>query len=206
MVMQPIPDDSRERLIESALELLREHGVESLSLRRVADVAGGSTMNIYSRFGNRMGLLEAVYARGFEMLRDRLVAARDAAASSEDPLEPVLLAYRDFALDHPVLYGVMFERPLPDFDPSIEARGRALDLTFRILRELVAGRMGLSDDDAMKPSYIIWTALHGAVSIELNHVVRSPLPGWFIDTREAGEEVLLESLRALMKGLGSTGR
>jgi AcrR family transcriptional regulator len=202
--MQPLPDDNRERLIESAIGLLREHGPESLSLRRVADEAGASTMNIYSRFGNRMGLLEAVYARGFEMLHDRLVTAREDAASSPDPLEPVLLAYRDFALDHPVLYGVMFERPLPDFDPSIEARGRALDLTFRILRELVATRMGLTDEAAMKPSYIIWTALHGAVSIELNHVVRSPLPGWFVDSREAGEAVLLEGLRALMDGLSAT--
>ena len=31
--------------------------------------------------------------------------------------------------------------------------------------------------------------------------VRSPLPGWFIDSPEAGEQVLLEAVRAVLTGL-----
>jgi AcrR family transcriptional regulator len=157
------PDPDRERFIAAALEILRASGPAALSLRRVAEQAGISTMGIYSRFGNRMGLLEAVHSRGFEMLRERLLAARE--GEPPEAIEPLIHAYREHALQNPVLYGLMFERPLPDFEPSPEARAVALGQTFSILLEAVAARLALSPDGAARPAYIIWTALHGMVSI-----------------------------------------
>lgn len=199
-VQAPVdPDPDRERFIAAALEILRASGPAALSLRRVAEQAGISTMGIYSRFGNRMGLLEALHARGFEMLRERLLAARDGHPA--DAIEPLIHAYRDHALENPVLYGLMFERPLPDFEPSPEARATSLGQTFSILNEAVAARFGLPVADAARPAYILWTALHGMVSIELNHAVRAPLPGWFLADRDAHRDILLEGMRALISAL-----
>jgi len=31
--------------------------------------------------------------------------------------------------------------------------------------------------------------------------MRSPLPGWFVDGPEAGEQILLDGVRALLAGL-----
>jgi AcrR family transcriptional regulator len=184
--------------------VLHEHGAAELTVRRVAEVAGSSTMGIYSRFGGRAGMLEAIYRRGFELLRDALAGA---AEGVPDPLARILAtasAYRRFARDGPALYALMFERPLPGFDPSPQLRTEALNMTFTLLVEPVgaAQRAGaLAGDDPVPTAYLIWTAAHGITSIELTHAQRSPLPGWFIDYPGAGERMLLDGVRAMLGGL-----
>jgi AcrR family transcriptional regulator len=160
-------------------------------LRRVAEAAGASTMGIYTRFGSRAGMLEAIYRRGFELLRDALVTARDTAPAGSR-IVPLAVAYRRFALANPPLYALMFERPLPDFDPSPQVRTEALGTTFGLLT-------GEIPDPAR--AYLVWTTVHGIVSIELTHALRSPLPGFFIDFADAGEGLLLDGVGALLRGL-----
>jgi AcrR family transcriptional regulator len=148
-------------------------------------------------------MLEAIYRRGFELLKDAITAP----AATADPGQAIIAiatAYRRFALGNPALYALMFERPLPAFDPSPQLRSWALDLTFTPLAEEVARAQAgglLAGNDPVRPSYLLWTTVHGITSIELTHAVRSPLPGWFIDSPEAGEQILLEAVRAVLTGL-----
>ncbi len=203
MARAVVDQSGSERFIFAGLRVLHEHGAAELTLRRVAEQAGSSTMGIYSCFGGRAGLLEAIYRRGFELLKDAITAP----AANADPGQALLAiatAYRRFALGNPALYALMFERPLPGFDPSPQLRSWALDLTFTPLAEEVAraqARGLLAGDDPVRPSYLLWTTVHGVTSIELTHAVRSPLPGWFIDSPEAGEQILLEAVRAVLTGL-----
>jgi AcrR family transcriptional regulator len=203
MTRAVIDPSGSERFIFAGLRVLHEHGAAELTLRRVAQQAGSSTMGIYSCFGGRVGMLEAIYRRGFELLKDAITSA----PAHTDPRQAIIAiatAYRRFALGNPALYALMFERPLPGFDPSPQLRSWALDLTFTPLVEEVARAQAgglLSGEDPIRPSYLLWTAVHGITSIELTHAVRSPLPGWFIDSPEAGEQMLLEALRAVLTGL-----
>src|SRR6266702_1724533 len=169
MARAVVDQSGSERFIFAGLRVLHERGAAELTLRRVAEQAGSSTMGIYSCFGGRAGLLEAIYRRGFELLKDAITAP----AANADPCQTILAiatAYRRFALGNPALYALMFERPLAGYDP-------------------------------VRPSYLLWTTVHGVTSIELTHAVRSPLPGWFIDSPEAGEQILLEAVRAVLTGL-----
>jgi len=210
----------RDRLVTASLDILQADGPAELTVRRVAEVAGSSTMGIYTGFGGRAGMLDAVYLRGFELLRDALVNARTDGApagpattpSGSEPAGPAtehILAlarsYREFALANPPLYAMMFERPLPDFDPSPQLRAQALEMTFGLLVAEVgaAADQGLlARSDPSRTAYLIWTAIHGMVSIELTHAVRSPLPGWFLDRPEVGDQVLVEGVTSLLAGLG----
>jgi AcrR family transcriptional regulator len=194
------PDDAvrtslEDRFIAAGLRVLAEHGAAELTVRRVAELAGSSTMGIYTHFGGRTGMLEAIYRRGFDLLRDALLHARDSVTGADPGAGVVALvcAYRDFALANPTLYALLFERPLPDFAPSIQARHDAMAATFTLLEAEVPG--------GVRPAYLIWTTIHGLVSIELTHAARDPLPGWFIDSPEAGRQILLDGLRALLNGL-----
>ncbi|WP_203904077.1 TetR/AcrR family transcriptional regulator [Virgisporangium aliadipatigenens] len=195
--------DLRERFIAAGLRVLHGHGAAELTVRRVAEQAGSSTMGIYSRFGGRNGMLEAVYRRGFEQLRAALVDV----PAGEDRIVGLALAYRRFALGSPALYALMFERPLPDFDPSPQLRADALGMTFTLLVDEVrqAQQRGTLPGDAPdRPAYLLWTAMHGLTSIELTHADHRPLPGWLIDSTESGEKVLTEGVRAVLSGLGAT--
>ena len=55
--------DRREQLIETALEIIREHGADALTLGYLAERAGVSKPIAYEHFETRSGLLIALYRR-----------------------------------------------------------------------------------------------------------------------------------------------
>src|SRR2546423_5287378 len=56
-------DRQRDQLVDAALRVVGERGLGELTVRRIAEAAGTSTMSVYSRFGGRDGMLEAMYRR-----------------------------------------------------------------------------------------------------------------------------------------------
>jgi AcrR family transcriptional regulator len=202
-------DEVRERFIAAGLRVLHEHGATELTVRRVAEAAGSSTMGIYSRFGGRAGMLEGIYRRGYEQLGAALAAADEGGSDDgRDPLDRIVelsLAYRRFALANPALYALMFERPLAGFDPPAGLRDETRNMTFPLLLDAVAAaqRAGtLRGAEPADPAYLIWTATHGMTSIELTYALRSPLPDWFVDYPTMGERMLRDGVTAVLAGLG----
>ena len=63
-------DEQGRRILEAASGLLSEEGASALSVRRIATAAGCSTMGLYSRFGGKDGVVDELYAEGFERLID----------------------------------------------------------------------------------------------------------------------------------------
>jgi AcrR family transcriptional regulator len=198
----PQPDGLRERLVAAGLAVLDRQGPAELTVRQIADAAGSSTMGVYTKFGSREGILEAIYRRGFELLR----LALGEVPVSEDPVRHVLdlaLAYRRFALANPALYVFLFEQPVPDFEPDPGLRAEALDTTFAVLVAAVRRATAhgvVPDTDPVHTSVLVWCVAHGMVSLELTHAARGPLPRPLLDTPEAGERVLLDGVRATLLG------
>jgi TetR/AcrR family transcriptional repressor of mexJK operon len=57
---RPAPDTKRDGIIRSAAELFLEKGYENVSIDDIIKVVGGSKATIYSNFGNKQKLFEAV--------------------------------------------------------------------------------------------------------------------------------------------------
>ncbi len=191
-----------ERLVGATLQLLRDEIPTDLTVRRIASAAGTTTMALYTGFGSRDGLLDVVYTQGFEQLRERMAPAVRVPDPAQAILE-MLQAYRAFALANPGLYGLLFERILPGFDPSPEVRSTALDTTFGLL-EAQAGRLlGTAGQKAAsrKLAYTLWALTHGLVSLELSHASRSPLAHPALAETD-GHGVLDTALRAALAGWG----
>lgn len=77
-------------------------------------------------------------------------------------------------------------------------------MTLTLLTEQVGQAQAhghLAGKDPVRPSYLLWTAIHGMTSIELSHAQRGDLPGWFVDSLDAGERVLVDGVRAMLAGL-----
>jgi hypothetical protein len=55
----------------------------------------------------------------------------------------------------------------------------------------------------MHTSVLVWCLAHGMVTLELTHAPSSPDPGRFPASPEAGERILLESVRATLLGHGN---
>ncbi|MGZ4674264.1 MAG: TetR/AcrR family transcriptional regulator, partial [Ilumatobacteraceae bacterium] len=55
-------------LLKAASDLLATEGPAALTVRRIATAAGVSTMNVYSRFGGKDGVVEHLFVEGFHRL------------------------------------------------------------------------------------------------------------------------------------------
>ena len=63
------PSGGREAIVEATLAVLREHGIANLTSREVAARAGVSDASVYYHFGDRAGLLQAVFEHGMKPLK-----------------------------------------------------------------------------------------------------------------------------------------
>lgn len=166
-------DDLRRQLIEAASEAIAADGIDGLSLRSIAARAGTSTTAVYSLFGSRESLVDAVAQEGFRRFAAHLDRAR-----GEDPRAALFslgLAYRANALDNPHFYRVMFGQ-IP-----AEASPKAAEGTFGVLVDAVAAVLGVDSPDsrgrdvddpadrsaASAAARRLWAYVHGLVTLEL---------------------------------------
>ena len=160
---------TEQRLIESALELIRKNGVlAGLNLREVAAGAGVNRGNIYHYFGSRQELLRTAINRRFDAVIDRLLASkrdipfvtrrlssitgRDRINDSQ--LRALLILDGDDSVDPMPQFEAAVSRLRQDvIDGDIDrahdlealhATLTALSRGYRIFRAPIAKRMGIS--------------------------------------------------------------
>lgn len=155
-------------LLEAAADILETEGPDGLSVRRIAAAAGVAPMGVYNHFESKNGIIEALFIQGFDRLRDALAGIADV----RDPYEAMREGgrrYRALALDHPMVYQLMFLRVVPGFEPSdhaLEIAARAFDaLVAAVQRAMGAGV--LAEAEPTETAQIIWSNVHGWVSLEL---------------------------------------
>lgn len=160
-------DELRARLLDVAVNLLQSDGPESLTMRRIAAEAGCTTTVIYTMFGNREGLAEALYLEGFERFRRSL----EAVPQRRNPFEHLNAlgpAYRQACLAEPGYYSLMFERAIPGFEPSERARTlarAALNILDRVIADCISAGY-LIPTQPRKIADALWAAAQGAISLE----------------------------------------
>jgi AcrR family transcriptional regulator len=157
----------RRVLLDAASRLLETEGPEALTMRRIAGEVGSSTSVLYSMFGGKAGVAEALWCEGFERLHTAL-----AGVNGDDPLARLTglgRAYRASALANRSYYWIMFSRPIPGFQPSAEA----YEVSLRPLALLTDAVAACVDAGVFRPvdpdhaARVLWAASHGAVSLEL---------------------------------------
>jgi AcrR family transcriptional regulator len=158
-------------LLRAASDVLANHGPAALTVRRIATEAGVSTMNVYSRFGGKDGVIDHLFTEGFR----RLAEAVEAEPPSDDPFDDLRTCgerYRQFALEHPTYYSVMFDRVMSDYQPSPAALQQA-GATLQLLADRLARAMDLGalvPADPLATAASVWATCHGVVSLELRGV------------------------------------
>lgn len=89
------PSGGREAILAATLTLLREQGVARFTTREVAARAGVSEASIFYHYGDRAGLLHAVFAEGLRPL-EALNERGDDKVDSNDVLGQVAAAIEVF--------------------------------------------------------------------------------------------------------------
>ncbi|CAM4048316.1 TetR/AcrR family transcriptional regulator [Nocardia ninae] len=169
--------DVERALIEAAEVVLIRDGLAGVTVRAVAAEASVAPMGVYNRFSGKDGLECELLIRGFQSLRAEVRAPADAEPLTR--LRESAIGYRRFAIEHPQHYQMMFHHPSAGKHFANKAVQESASGTFD---ELVAhigyaiARGAITEGDAVERAQQFWSALHGAVSLELNGAIRTPDP------------------------------
>jgi AcrR family transcriptional regulator len=168
-----------------------------MSSRRIAKLAGTSTMAVYTHFGSMSGLVREIVHEGF----GRLAAAFERVKPTEDSVQDLAVlgrVYRRTAVENATLYSVMFGgRSLAGFELSEEDRQYGRFNLFPVVecagRCIADGRF--AQEDALLVAHHMWLAMHGQVTLELG--------GYLIDPCDA-ERCFESQTITLMIGAGDS--
>ncbi len=159
--------EQQQAILDAAHQLLAAGGPQALRVREIAEAANCTTMTVYSRFGGKDGVVEAMYVDGFRRFTVALQAGLGGEA--DDQAFQMGIAYRTWALANPGSYQIMFTEAVPGFAPSEEASGIAL-ASFGVLVGAVqrAQQDGfLQPGDPTEIAWALWGMTHGLVMLEL---------------------------------------
>src|SRR5580765_2754392 len=160
--------DLERALVETAVRMIEDEGVQALTLRGVGARLGVSRTALYRHFDDKQALLARVASEGFKRFHDALAeAAARAEAAGKDPMPAMAAAYARFARSHPSHYQTMFSGVLTDGtrDPELEQHGEA---AFNVL--LTAIRRGQEQGrvragDPLELAEITWALSHGIATL-----------------------------------------
>lgn len=109
---------TQQAIIDAARQIIRETGIEGLSMRAIADRIDYSPAGLYEYFGSKEEIVGAVCAQGFEWLARRL-AQVDQALPPTDYMLELGMAYIDFAIHNADSFLLMFTTfPLAAIDKN----------------------------------------------------------------------------------------
>jgi AcrR family transcriptional regulator len=152
----------RARLCDVAEKLFAAHGPDGVTMRELADALGVSSMTPYRYFKDKDSILAAVRTRAFNRFAEAMeTAAQNVKSESGN-------AYLDFALENPAAYRLMFDVNQPtfaDYPDLVAAMHRARLTMGDGLRRLAAA--GRFKGDVELAAHVFWSAMHGAVMLEL---------------------------------------
>jgi AcrR family transcriptional regulator len=159
----------REQFIAAAAHLLATMDrPETLTLRQVAREVGAAPASVYSHFPDLDTLIAHVLQQRFAELGEVM---RQAADSSSDPLHDLVAqcaAYVRWGVDHPGEYRTIIGGGMPAGLAPLSAAGAGEELLQTVSASLAAAAQ-LEPESEPVAALMLWTALHGLVSLYNEH-------------------------------------
>ncbi|MBX3598638.1 MAG: TetR/AcrR family transcriptional regulator [Rhizobiaceae bacterium] len=158
--------ETRAELLAAAHQLVREQGYDGLTIRKLADRVGYAPMSVYSYFADKDDILLALAEDVFETL-----AARVENKQFDDPIESIrssLMEYVSFALENPNEYLTVFMTPKvhqhgEETFETLKKNNPCLNLLLSRIK--AATERGQMKGDVFAIATILWSSVHGAVSL-----------------------------------------
>ncbi|MEV4760445.1 TetR/AcrR family transcriptional regulator [Micromonospora sp. NPDC049559] len=148
-------------VVDTAIAVIDEQGLDGLTLAAVASRAGVATPSLYKHVGSLTELRKLLGIRVLEEMT-AVVTAAVLGTSGDSAVAALMRALREYVLAHPARYAAAPLDPL--HDPALAAAGTGLLNTFlAVLRGY-----GLADSAAIHATRRLRAVAHGFVSLEAN--------------------------------------
>lgn len=178
---------TRERILRTALELVDAHGIEALSMRRLAAELGVDPMAIYHHLPGKEAILEGITELAFAELRVEPSGDDD----WREQVRAFARAYRDLVRTHPHLTLLLIA--------NVEAGGASVLKASERLYEALE-RSGLPHELIVPAAGVIVDYVHGfALSEGLALRASDPGEGGLVALLERYPSMKLPAMRRAMR-------
>jgi AcrR family transcriptional regulator len=184
---------SQEEILDAALGIIREEGLEKLSMRRIAQILQCSVASPYAYFENQEAIIRSLLFKGERHLTHMLREARAANMDSDIyvQLEAIARTYWRFATENRDLHKLMINMGI------YRKTFRTLPTSYRVFLETL--RRGITNGEIRYPrrryraiASTMWAWIYGVLVLEMNDVVRSSVGS---DPIEVGVQLFKEMLQ-----------
>ena len=164
--------DLRKALLEAALAMVEEIGLEQLSLRKIAASVGVSHAAPEHHFPSMRHLFNAMAIWGFETFVQTVADEIDRAPKEgAEILRAARRGYLGFARAHAHVLRLMFSSDRLDWSAAdLCAAGDAAWNQLLELSAPAAEHLGLrSDEERRRLAALVWSQIHGEAHLTIDH-------------------------------------
>ena len=162
-------ENLRQEILDAARDLFVHEGVESVSIRKIAERIEYSPGTIYLYFNDKAEIIKTLCEETFSKLDQKLRAIKDDPSDSLGSLRRGLRAYIEFGLQNPNHYLVTFVLsglPLHDMgeDKKLASGGRCFDNLRGIVGKCIQEGL-FRVDDSEETAQVLWAGIHGVTTL-----------------------------------------
>lgn len=166
--IQRLKEDTRLNILDAALQIVKEEGWQSLSMRKIADVIEYTAPIIYEYFTNKEGILLELTRKGYMLLGQDIQKAKSGHLLPEKQIEAMWVAYWDFAFQNKELYKLMFgvEMNCCELKKSLPEAEFTTGMFNDVISEMI-DEDKRTEELMCRKYYTYWSIVHGLISINL---------------------------------------
>ena len=167
--------DLYSSLLSTATAMLNQHGIDSLSLRKIAENVGVSRTAAYHHFKDKNDLLCAIAAKGFTQWQKQAERIfNNSPLEKEQQYRDFVYGYIHFATQNPNLYDLMFGRTIWKDHGSNETLRRAaypsFDFQVTMTKHWQEKKLLPKTESALRLAQVIWGTLHGIAKLMIDGI------------------------------------
>ncbi|CAM4024554.1 transcriptional regulator, TetR family [Pedobacter westerhofensis] len=191
--IQRVKEETRANILEAALEIVKEDGWQSLSMRKIADKIEYTAPIIYEYFANKEGILLELTRLGNGLLLKDFKVAQSKYDTPEKQLEAMWIAYWDFAFSHKELYQLMYgvDMMCCEITKSLPEAEAARKMLFETIAKIMT-ESEPTEEIVCRKYYTFWSIIHGLISINL--VGRGNTP-------DMNQHILRDAIQGIIKAI-----
>jgi AcrR family transcriptional regulator len=165
-------ENTRQAVLQTAMTLITEKGLDKLSLREIARRVEYSPAGLYEYFDGKDDILRALAREGDARLR----AAFERISSDLPPIERLIqigLAYVDFVMHNSEYFTVMNSMPstYSSLDQPLPTESSYFIILQAVQKAIEAGEIRPREDFRRDEiTYSVWAMVHGMGTLRLGHL------------------------------------
>ncbi len=168
-------DDLRGKLIDATRGMIREGGVEAVSLRKLADRVGVSRTAAYHYFKDKNVLLCTLAQEGFRIWQEELDNIfQDETKPPADRYRGYIRWYMTYAVENAEYYDLMFGRAIWKQNTATEGLKKTAYDVFQkqvtMTRQCQDQGFLPATEDSLRLAQVTWGTLHGLARLLIDGI------------------------------------